>query len=600
MPDISTPTLQSLLTFMTVEDLKKVQRRLSVPFKAGNKADRVESLVKALSERSTLESIYESLDETQRLAVAETLYWTGGVYNDRRFKAKYRKRPYFQKPGGGGLRLSPYRGEPTPLTLLLLPRGSAFVVPVDTVPILKRFIDKPLPCRIESLASLPDDYRGSPLSIRHGESRALSELAHMLNRVEHGKVKVSDKTGMPGRATLQYLSEQLHEPDFYNGREKKESWHEEVGPIRAFAWPLILQASGLATRASGRLKLSRTGINLLGNLSADAIRAIWQRWLTYRSFDEFSRVNAIKGQKSKGGVMTAVADRRSVIVDALKNCPVDEWIEMDAFSRFMQAEGYLFDVTRSPWSLYIEDREYGSLGYDGYHGWNILQRRYMQAFLFEYAATLGLIDVAYVDPDMGLGGFGHMWGADGLSFLSRYDGMIYFRINSLGAYCLGLAESYVRREVQPEIRLSVRPNGQVTWASGKPSVEERLLLDAWCEKEGEGAWLITRTKVMAALERGMDIAEITRFLEQREEPPLPERVEALLNRCAENIGALKPPKPALLVECRDRKTAETIAGHKEARRLCVLAGDRHLVVQAEHEDQFRALIRVLGYGIPVQ
>ena len=57
-----------------------------------------------------------------------------------------------------------------------------------------------------------------------------------------------------------------------------------------------------------------------------------------------------------------------------------------------------FEVTHDPWKLYIGERQYGSLGYGGSHGWSILQGRYISALLFEYAATLGLLDVAYVCP----------------------------------------------------------------------------------------------------------------------------------------------------------------------------------------------------------
>jgi len=35
-----------------------------------------------------------------------------------------------------------------------------------------------------------------------------------------------------------------------------------------------------------------------------------------------------------------------------------------------------------------------------------------------------------------------LWGTDELSFFSRYDGLMYFRINPLGAYCLGMASAY--------------------------------------------------------------------------------------------------------------------------------------------------------------
>jgi hypothetical protein len=50
---------------------------------------------------------------------------------------------------------------------------------------------------------------------------------------------------------------------------------------------------------------------------------------------------------------------------------------------------------RGLWRLYLGDPEYGSLGYDGHHDWAILEGRYTLAILFEYAATLGLLDVDY-------------------------------------------------------------------------------------------------------------------------------------------------------------------------------------------------------------
>ncbi|MFF3359838.1 hypothetical protein ACFYWN_46500 [Streptomyces sp. NPDC002917] len=52
---------------------------------------------------------------------------------------------------------------------------------------------------------------------------------------------------------------------------------------------------------------------------------------------------------------------------------------------------------------------------------------------FEYAATLGLIDVQYIAPDGARDDSRHMWGADWLDRLSRYDGLIAVQLNPPGA-----------------------------------------------------------------------------------------------------------------------------------------------------------------------
>jgi hypothetical protein len=73
----------------------------------------------------------------------------------------------------------------------------------------------------------------------------------------------------------------------------------------------------------------------------------------------------------------------------------------------------------SIWHLYIAEPRYGSLGYLGFHDWPLLEGRYTLCVLFDYAATLGLIDVTYTDPAGALDDFRGNWGSDDLDYLSR-------------------------------------------------------------------------------------------------------------------------------------------------------------------------------------
>ena len=218
------------------------------------------------------------------------------------------------------------------------------------------------------------------------------------------------------------------------------------------SFPLLLQAANLAEPHGNKLVLTRAGRTALRAPAANTVRRIWKRWLASTGFDEFRRIDAIKGQRGRGGrAMTAARRRRAAIDEALAACPVDRWVCFDDLSRFMQAADLEFAVTRDPWTLYLEEAEYGSLGYDGRHDWSILQGRYLLCFLFEYAAALGVVDVAYVDPDGARKDYMHMWGADDLRFLSRYDGLQYVRLTPLGAWCVGpqRATSPVRRRSAP-------------------------------------------------------------------------------------------------------------------------------------------------------
>ena len=54
-----------------------------------------------------------------------------------------------------------------------------------------------------------------------------------------------------------------------------------------------------------------------------------------------------------------------------------------------------------------------------------------------------------------------MWGTDDLSYLSRYDGLMHMRLTNLGAYCLGLTETYSPPPAEARTVLTVRPNLEV-------------------------------------------------------------------------------------------------------------------------------------------
>jgi len=437
------------------------------------------------------------------------------------------------------------------------------------------------------------------LTIRLTEREALQEFQVMLRTIEQERIQVSEKTALPSTASLRLLVEKLVGGDFFPWIAKKNSWEQEIGPIKAFAWPLLLQAGGLASRSAGRLILSPAGVKALSASPADAVKGLWRKWQKTTLIDEFNRVDDIKGQHAKGRVMTAVAPRRQTIEAALQACPVGRWVAFDDFSRYLRAADHLFAVTHDPWKLYLGDRQYGSLGYDGFGGWNILQDRYMMALLFEYAATLGIVDIAYVDPANARSDFRGLWGTDDLAYLSRYDGIQHFRLTALGAYVLGLEVSYQPVIVPSNVRLSVMPSLLVKIVGGELVPEDTLRMEIWAKQIEPGCWQLDREKTLSAIEKGYDLEEFKQFLEAHDDMPLPEPVDALFRHCVRYGKALKLTGPAVLIECQDQKTADAIGSYKETASLCLRVGTKSLVVRNDHLEKFRERIHLLGFGMPI-
>jgi hypothetical protein len=438
-----------------------------------------------------------------------------------------------------------------------------------------------------------------PLVCRTTERAAQQDLFTVLRLIDQGKISVSEKTFHASSAAIEEIGSRLYDGDFYEAASKTHRREREVGSIKAFAWPLVVQAAKLAELHGKRLALTKAGRHALGLPPAETLRLAWQRWVRSRLLDEFNRIDAIKGQHGKGKqAMTAVEGRRQVIAAALKQCPIGSWVMVENLWRFMIAAQFSFEVTREPWDLYISDPQYGSLGYDGYHDWEIVQGRYVLCLLFEYVATLGLIDVAYVHPAGVRRDYRKMWGTEDLDYLSRYDGLSYLRLNPLGAYVLGLTNSYEPGPIEARARLSVLPSLQINVSSGALSPDEALLLQTYAGQEMDTVWRLDREKAIVAVESGHQIAELREFLQARDEQPLPETVESFISTAERRGRALHNQGRALLIACADAELADLVAHHERTRKLCQRAAERHVVVLADAEESFRKALHALGYGMP--
>lgn len=589
------PTLSELINNLTVSDLKELLVYIPGAVKIGRKDVLIAAILQPMS-GDGLQDIWEQLDQYQRLAVGEAVHHPHGLFDGARFAAKYGQRPAFHHRRGEGYYASD--GAMTVLGLFLHQNDGYRVIPTDLQARLQALLPKPAANALACDASLPEPEPDSePMTVRSTAPDALHDVVVLLRAVDQGQIAVSDKTHLPGGAGVRVVLSKLAGGDFYDTAAPKDKWEQPIGAIKAVAWPLLLQAGALAQLNGNKLGLTPAGLKALNLAPADVARGIWRKWLSSSLHDEFSRIDVIKGQKGKSR-MSATAPRRAIVANVLQRCPVDSWVSVDELSRFMRAEGYPLQISHDIGNLYIGDPNYGTLAYSD-NGWDLLQLRYLLCVLFEYCATLGMIDVAYVSPHEARNDYRKLWGADGITFVSRYDGLMYFRLTALGAYCLGMSDSYAPPAPAATCALAVQANLHVSVRSGTLSADDLLMLDNWATRESAQLWRLDREKAIAAIERGHDAAQLEAFLQARDSQPLPVQVESFLRTCTKQGRAMTVLATSLLIECVDPDTADLIAAHKDTARLCMRAGERHLVVRLDHEAKFRKAARLLGYGIPV-
>ena len=604
--DAGIASLQNaLFDHMNSDDLKKLGA-LTKQKLPSRKGDLVDVITRYL-EGDGLQTAWRGLDELQRAAVAEVVHSEETYFPADLFRAKYGRDPVW-----GSNEENRYYRKPSPLCFFFY-NG---IMPDDLKARLKTFVPPPAKAKIASLDRLPATYdvpykdwnvakriyeektEPAPLAVHTTERAAQRELLSALRLTDAGKIAVSDKTRKASGSTQGAIAAVLEGGDYYPHVPVENKWDDEnAGPIRAFAWPLLIQAGGLAQLAGTRLQLTKTGRKALSEAPAGTIRMLWSKWLTTTIIDELSRVECVKGQTGKGGHgLTAVAPRRIAIARALSECPTNVWISTAEFFRFMRASGTDFMVTRNPWNLYICDAQYGSLGSGGEE---MLEERYLLGFLLEYAATLGLLDVALIPPAGARDDYGDLWGTDELPFFSRYDGLMYFRINPLGAYCLGMASTYQSAPLEMKPVLRILPNLEIAAIGLDLGQGDRLALDAYATHISEYVWRLDAVKLLAAIEEGRPVAEIREFLAARSGAEIPDTVVRLLDDTAERSVKLQDCGPARLIECADPALAALLAHDSRIRKYCMQAGDRHLAVPASSETAFKRAVKEAGYLVQV-
>ena len=590
---------------MNVDDLKRLAA-LTGHALPTRKLELVAVIARHL-EGEGLRAEWERLDPIQKAAVAEVVHADSTrLYLDR-FQAKYGQGPDWGNQDRYRRILSPsrlcfffYGQQVMPNDLKY--RLKAIVPPpvADTVKVLEDLpsaVDRPYDAKVPrpGLRPYARETEAVELKVRESESPARRELIALLRLVDMGKVTVSESTRRPTSATLAAVTSVLESGDYYPLITPQGKLNDEnAGPMRAFAWPMLLQAGGLAQLSGQKLQLTKAGRKALAEPLERTLRMIWEKWLGTTLLDELSRIECVKGQNGKGKHgLTALSSRRGVAAGGLAACPQGKWVAVSELLRFIRSSGLEFAVTRNGWDLYIEEPNYGALAYEGGEG--IVDERYLLCLLFEYTATLGLIDVAYIPPAGARRDFQALWGTDDMSFFSRYDGFLFFRVTALGAYCLGMAEDYRSAPVQAKRVLHVLPNLDIVIVGPDLEPGDRLALDAYASRKSDHVWKLEASKLLQAAGEGRSVQEIREFLETRSGEPLTGIAARFLEDAGERLSRVVDRGLVRLIECADEALAALIANDTRTKKHCLPAGPRHLTVPAESDAAFRRGLRELGY-----
>lgn len=526
---------------------------LICPTVPSRKDERVQAIVQTIF--ADFQGFFDKLHLLGQHAVSETVHTWDGTFEFRMFVNKYGSSPWTQKGDRYGRKKE--------LLDLFLISGR---MPSDLLEKLKIVAPKPPKDTIGYTGN--NAVLDEGLAVRETSRAALANLATFLTLAADNKIRVSAKTGKATAATVKKMTDLLYEPDWYDD--------PEIGPMQSFAWPLLLQGGGLAKADGSFLKLTPAGRKALKNDLAGGIQTAWQRWEKTKIIDEFSRVTAIRGQKSnRGRTMTTPVKRRPMINNLLEDLEPGKWISIDELIRLLQTKAeYSFEMVNYDWKLYFLDQHYGHLDYND--TWPLLQLRYVLIYLFEYCATLGLIDVAYQDPrGARYEDYRSCWGTDDLEYLSHCDGLQYIRINDLGAFAMGHCNEYEAQKSDDDIFTFDRTDLVISDTANIPPGQE-LYLEKIAERTEIDRWRLTVSSLLTAIKGGESFAEIKKTLNSLSTKEFNSELKKLFVEVEHRSTAFVDVGRTTLIECSPEARKQALA-NKKISSFCMPAGDKYLV-----------------------
>ncbi|MDQ6991975.1 MAG: hypothetical protein Q9M31_00740 [Mariprofundus sp.] len=585
--------LYDTLTDMTVDKLKKRLKWLNEKDKPTRKDAIIDTIMAHLLGDRMI-SYWQKLDLLEQQAIAETVHnWHGTFYSDP-FYAKYNA-----FPDSFG---SNYKGKKY-WELFLYQR----MVPDELCSALLKIAPKPHSDTIHSsqeaeLVTPPASRRFSTqdkettesMQCRSMEQVVKHDLHAVLRLVDSGTFSISATTGIAGAASLNKIDKLLIEGDFYSRDEDLNIENYAGGairPIRPYAWPLLLQTGGFAKINGNKLALTAAGKKALNQPLEKSVHTLYQRWRDKSSVDELRRVNLIKGQSAKGQVLKNSAERKQLLESALRACPAGEWVSINELYRYMRScQLFHFELCHYPWKLYLCDPQYGSLECET----ALVRDRYLLVCLFEYIATLGLIDVAYTTPYFARGGYHSLWGIDEIHFLSRYDGLAYIRLNNLGAYVLDVSDVYHTPKVKSQPLFHVDQKLQIhLLRQANPSEAQNLQL--YSKAKPDNNWLLDANILLQEHLSDAAIEEFQHFLSALNDDTLPAEVDKFFTDIKHRRTALRDAGSARLIHCADKKLASMIATNSALEKHCLLVNGNTLVVPEKSLAAFRKGAIKLGF-----
>lgn len=570
------------LTTFNSDKLREFVRLCGGPNNLTRKEDRARFLAGTMSSATEVRRLWGKLSTLEQKAVAVAFH-NDGVFDADIFIAQYGSLPPRPKKNTWS-----WETEAIVLDLFLV-EGS---IPPQIMPLLAAIAPPPDPFQISGISSEPPQVmlhkQPVPQTIALREENGRYDLLIFLGLCARGDLKLSSTSLRLTPKSVTTLLAQLTMGDFIDFAEKADD------TILCFGLTTFAFQAGLIDSQG---QLQELGKRYLATEAPGLLFEALENWSEANAFDEITRIKCIRGLRTRGLRLTRPAERRQKIIEALSWCPTGVWIKMDDFYRGLKIWHFDFEIEEGGLDkLYIGTGSYYRDAWASSHSqWLLTTGLYVNAVLWETLASIGAIDIVYAEDGEDI------FPAEAYTYddsvYSAYDGLLYFRINPLGAFLFGQAGAYTPTRTADEALFALSPAGHVALLRPQElSVAHRAQIEQMADPAGAG-YQLSVVKLLQALEVSATLETQRAFLAQRHRGPLPAEIVALFDRVETDSKALTIQAKSLTIRVRSAEIAQKVMDDPVAGKIARRLDDRTLLIPASRERAFRQALHLVGYGL---
>jgi hypothetical protein len=335
-------------------------------------------------------------------------------------------------------------------------------------------------------------------------------------------------------------------------------------------YPLLnlMLIGGLLTVANSAYVPSAKAFDLLKKPYVDLVKHLFNSYISTKSYDEIALISGLKTIRGHQPFRA-----RQNLLEEIKLCPPGQLVYTEEFTRYLHLN--------NPTFARGEIRFVRSSYFKSDINWELYEERLIEIIL-SFLHVLGLVDV--------------VWGEKSFGYTNgKYRVPQAFRLNSLGAYILGLTDSFVLPD-GPEINFkggfTVLPDYTVLVPSGLERLKHEKFFDSLLTKltstEEAVIYKIDFPTIARLIGSGTSISDLLKYLNCSDKP-LPLNVIRSFEDFKQQIGRIRFRQVTVL-EFDDEVLLEEVIRYKGIKDFVHEKLGPAVVVDGSAKDKIKKII----------